>query len=174
METQNNVQTLFPVFQSTNIVDDKPAKVEGVKVRSVTRVFNEQLGKDVQIINLDLTTQSRLASVRKAFKEAVANGATEPVQERNLSYNVLPVFGTDDDFSSKYVPVKGEYINCQLDYVQTKAGDTVIVVTDIYPMQAVTARKANLKEMFEADAIEAAPAPKVEADATSGKGKGKK
>lgn len=153
----------LPVYQSQNVVSDSEQVVDNVKVRSVTKVFDERIGDegaDKYIINLDLTTAARVRSVITEYKEKVKAGSTEPIKERNLSFNVLPQFGTQDDFSKKYVPMQGERVQVVLEEREVRVKDengeptdeveNRIVVTDILPVRKTIAKRISLTDILQA------------------------
>jgi hypothetical protein len=73
-------------------------------------------------------------------KEAIREGRYNDAANTNMSTNVF------DD--AAFIPAKGEYISCMIDYVPTRDGDTKLGVISISEIKARTTTKVSLGDEF--------------------------
>lgn len=108
--------------------------------------------EDRVILGLKAQSPTGLAQAKEALREGRYNDAANT----NMSTSVYA--------DSSFVPSKGEYVNCIVDYVQNRKGEMVLGVTSVSEMKAKSASKVNLGDEFAnlLDAPQASDEPQLD------------
>ncbi len=89
-------------------------------------------------IILGLKAQS-IEGLAKA-KEFLREGKFNDAANTNMSTSVYA--------DSSFVPAKGEYVACMVDYVENRKGEMILGVTSVSEIKARTTKKVNLGDEF--------------------------
>jgi len=89
-------------------------------------------------IILGLKAQS-IEGLAKA-KEFLREGNFKDAANTNMSTSVYN--------DSSFVPSKGEYVTCMVDYVENRKGEMILGVTSVSEIKAKVTKKVNLGDEF--------------------------
>lgn len=106
--------------------------------------FHKELANGQQVIAIANFSAMTPYQVKKAI-EAVKAGEFDKALNNNLSLTIR-----DND----YRPAKGERVDIDVDYVETKDGEQALLVVGLTPVQAESTSKLNFESLLEGEEIE--------------------
>ena len=136
-------ESALAIIQSRTLITG-PGKYS-VKVTSVTPYVK---GDTVAIINVSAMNSFQANAAAEQFKAGDYDGAAN----NNLSSSAR---------ANDYIPSKGEFVNIQVEEVDTKSGDKALLIVSMTEQKAASAGKVNFLSLIGEEA------PAEEAVATS-------
>lgn len=130
------------------VVIDKPmSKVEIEVTSNVTerhRINATEPGKsDKYIVNLKAVPKDKYDELVALFKDR----DEVPIEETNGLFLTGAIWVGENE--KPYLPMKGEKLLCNIEFVEDRAGDQVLRVTNTQPQPAATAAKFDFEGAFE-------------------------
>lgn len=120
-------------------------KVELTVAQNVTskhRVLDDQ-GREKYIVNLKAIAPDQIEELINKFSE----GDEIPIEELNgltLTHSVW----INDGQEPEHLPMKGEKVDCSVDYVQNREGQAVLRITNMVQRPVAQAEKVSFEKLF--------------------------